>query len=243
MTDPVSPGPREPATTDEELLAAQLAEVVDRSSDEERIYRMHEELTHGFQALAGVGRAVSIFGSARVAPEDPVYVLARATATALAHDGFAIITGGGDGVMEAANRGAQESGALSIGLNIELPFEQRSNPYIDLLLDFHYFFCRKVMFVRYASAFVVMPGGFGTMDEMFEALTLIQTGKIRHFPVVLVGRDYWRGLRDWVHDRMLAQGNISPADLDLIEVVDEPEEVCAIVREAAKLQGTRIARR
>jgi uncharacterized protein (TIGR00730 family) len=223
-----------PATTDEELLAAETATV---ANDAERIARIAAELEQGFASLARIGPAVSVFGSARTLPEDPVYDLARTTARALGDAGFAIITGGGPGAMEAANRGARDVGALSIGLNIELPFEQGANEYLDLELVFHYFFTRKVMFVRYASAFVVMPGGFGTLDELFEALTLIQTGKVRHFPVVLVGRSRWAGLLDWVRDRLIADGHISVADLDLIQIVDDPDEVTAIVSAAARLQG------
>jgi hypothetical protein len=232
---------REPATTDEELLAAELATVATTRSDSERIARMAAELDLGFTALADIGPAVSVFGSARRRPGDAVYELARATGRALASAGFAVITGGGPGVMEAANRGAREGGGPSIGLNIELPFEEPPNNYLDLSLDFHYFFTRKVMFVRYASAFVVMPGGYGTFDELFEALTLIQTGKVRHFPIVLVGHAYWQGLIDWVRGRMLADGNISPEDLEIIHLVEDPAEVTAIVRASAELRGVRIA--
>src|SRR5215210_6174176 len=217
--------PREPRTLDEEILAAQEAAVLSTLTDEDRLERITAELRMGFDALASVGAAASFFGSARTQPDDPDYLLARETARVVGESGMAIITGGGPGLMEAANRGAKEAGALSIGLNIELPFEQGGNPHCDIALEFHYFFARKIMFVRYASGFVVFPGGFGTMDELWEALTLIQTGKIHHFPVVLVGTDYWRGMVDWVSDRMVAEGNIAPADLDLWTLTDDPAEV------------------
>jgi uncharacterized protein (TIGR00730 family) len=181
--------------------------------------------------LAGVGRAVAFFGSARTPPEDRYYELARRVARCLAEADFAVITGGGPGIMAAANRGAQEAGGQSIGLNIELPFEQGLNPWVDLGLEFHYFFTRKVMFVRYSSSFVVFPGGFGTLDELFEALTLIQTGKVRHFPVVLVGSDYWRDMLAWMRERMLGDGKVSPEDIDLLHLSDDPDEVLAIVED------------
>jgi uncharacterized protein (TIGR00730 family) len=196
--------PREPRTLDEELIAAQEAAVLSTLTDEDRIGRISDELRMGFDALAGVGAAASFFGSARTQRDDPDYALARETARIVGESGLAVITGGGPGIMEAANLGARDAGALSVGLNIELPFEQGGNRYCDIALEFHYFFARKIMFVRYASGFVVFPGGFGTMDELWEALTLIQTGKIHHFPVVLVGTGYWRGMVDWVSDRMLS---------------------------------------
>ena len=229
--------PRRAATTDEEVLAAEQTVVASERTDEQRVQRMRDELAMGFQALAAVHRGVAVFGSARTPRDHPSYALARATARALGAAGYSIITGGGPGVMEAANRGAREAGALSVGLNIELPHEQHSNEYLDIGLVFRHFFVRKVMFVRYALAFVVLPGGFGTMDELFEALTLIQTGKIRHFPVLLLDRDYWAGMLDWLRERMLADGNISLADLDLIDVVSGPDEVVAVVQEAALQQG------
>ena len=229
--------PRQPTSTDEELLAAELETVVAVRSDAERIARMAQEMAYGFLALANVGTAVSVFGSSRTAVEDPAYDRARIVARGLAAEGFAVITGGGHGVMEAANRGAQEGGGRSIGLNIELPREQDLNRYVDLGLQFHYFFVRKLMFVRYACAFVVLPGGLGTLDELFEALTLIQTKKIRHFPVILYGRQYWQGLLDWVRDSVLARTNISAADLTLLTLVDEPHEVCEIAGAAAVAQG------
>jgi hypothetical protein len=229
--------PRPPATLDEELLGAELDSVVSTQSDAARIQRIRGELAEGFRALARVGAAVSIFGSARTPRDDPEYALARDTARTLGEAGFAIITGGGPGIMEAANRGARDSGALSIGLNIDLPFEVGINRYVDLPLHFHYFFTRKVMFVRYASSFVVFPGGFGTIDEMFEALTLIQTDKIRHFPVLLVGTDYWRGLVDWLREKMLTEGKISPDDMDLFELTDDPTHVLKVVSSAAHRQA------
>jgi uncharacterized protein (TIGR00730 family) len=228
--------PRHAATTDEELLGADLPTVATERSDAERVERMRDELEMGFEALAGIACGVSIFGSARTPRDHPQYELAREIARTLGAAGFQIITGGGPGEMEAANRGAREVGALSVGLNIELPWEQE-NAYQDISLRFHYFFARKVMFVRYSTAFVVMPGGFGTLDELFEALTLIQTGKVHHFPVLLVGSEYWRGLVDWIHDRLLAEGKISTEDLGLLSVVDDAEQVLETVKSAAELQG------
>ena len=229
--------PREPRTLDEEIIAAQEAAVRSTLTDEDRVERISEELRMGFDTLAGVGKAASFFGSARTAEDDPDYKLARETARVVGESAMAVITGGGPGLMEAANRGAKDAGALSIGLNIELPFEQGGNPHCDISLEFHYFFARKIMFVRYASGFVVFPGGFGTMDELWEALTLIQTGKITEFPVILVGTDYWRGLVDWVADRMLAEGNISADDLELWTLTDEPEEVRDLLMSAAHRQA------
>jgi uncharacterized protein (TIGR00730 family) len=238
----VSAEPRQPSTTDEELFAAELDSVVALRSDRERIELIAAELAYGFESLGDIGPAVSVFGSARTAVEDPAYERARELGRGLAAEGLAVITGGGGGSMEAANRGAQEAGGRSIGLNIELPREQVPNPYVDLGLEFHYFFVRKLMFVRYANAFVVLPGGLGTLDELFEALTLIQTGKISHFPVILYGSDYWNGLREWIRASVLARGNVSAGDLALLEVVDEPDEVCRIVGAAASAQGRRRAR-
>jgi uncharacterized protein (TIGR00730 family) len=228
--------PRHPDTPDEELLAAQVPTVQAELTDRERVDRMGSELDMGFDELRGITRAVSIFGSARLPPGDPDYELARTVARRLGESGFAIITGGGPGIMEAANVGAQDAGARSIGLNIELPFEQDANPHQDLELTFHYFFTRKVMFVRYANAFVVFPGGFGTLDELFEALTLIQTRKIRHFPVMLVGSAYWSGLIAWVREQLLGRGLISPEDMDLFRCTDDPEEVVAVCAHAAERQ-------
>ena len=193
--------------------------------------RVDEELRRGFATLAQVGKAVSIFGSARTPESDPMYAAARDLARRLGEDGFAVITGGGPGIMEAANRGAREAGVPSIGLDIELPDEQAINEWVDVPLEFHYFFTRKVMFVRYASAFVVFPGGFGTLDELFEAATLRQTEKIRWFPVILFGTDYWGGLVDWLRDPVQAEGKISAEDVDLLEVTDDPERVLELVRD------------
>jgi uncharacterized protein (TIGR00730 family) len=233
----VTDEPRPPATLDEELLGAELESVVSTQSDAARIQRIRGELAEGFRALARVGAAVSIFGSARTPRDHPEYVLARETARVLGEAGFAIITGGGPGIMEAANMGARDSGALSIGLNIDLPFEVGINKFVDLPLQFHYFFTRKVMFVRYASSFVVFPGGFGTIDELFEALTLIQTDKIRHFPVLLVGSSYWQGLVDWLRERMLGEGKVSPEDMELFEVTDDPARVLEVVSSAVHRQA------
>jgi uncharacterized protein (TIGR00730 family) len=228
---------RAPRTSDEELLGAEQPLLESVHTDEERVERMRREMGEGFAALAGITRGVSLFGSARTAPEDPDYEQAREVARMLGTAGFSIITGGGPGMMQAANQGARDAGATSVGLNIQLPFEQHFNPYVDIALRFHYFFTRKVMFVRYSCAFVVTPGGFGTMDELFEALTLIQTGKIVHFPVVLLGNRYWDGLLDWLRTAMLAEGKISPQDLDLIQIADDPEHAVAIVERAATRQG------
>jgi uncharacterized protein (TIGR00730 family) len=230
-----------PATPDEELLGAERPAVATERTEQERLDRIRNELVKGYDALADLGCAVSIFGSARTPPDHPDYALARATAHRLGAAGFAVITGGGPGVMEAANRGARDARTTSVGLNIDLPFEQAPNPFQDVELRFHYFFTRKVMFVRYASAFVVFPGGFGTLDELFEALLLIQTGKIRHFPVVLVQRKFWAGMTDWLRDRLAADGMIAPADLDLFTSTDDPDEVVALVRAGAARQGLQLA--
>jgi uncharacterized protein (TIGR00730 family) len=221
---------RQPASADEELLAAEFETVAAVRSDAERIARISEEMAVGFQAL---GR----FGSSLTPVGDPVYERARSLARALAQEGFAVITGGGGGSMEAANRGAQEGGGCSVGLNIVLPSRQALNAYCDLGLQFHYFFVRKLMFVRYACAFLVLPGGFGTLDELFEALTLIQTGKVRHFPVILYGSDYWGGLLEWIRETVLANANIAASDLSLLTVVDDPREVCELAAAAAAAQG------
>jgi uncharacterized protein (TIGR00730 family) len=226
-----------PATPDEELLGAELPTVVTERSEAQRLERINAELARGFGALAGVRRGVSVFGSARTTPEDPDYALARDVARRLGDAGFDVITGGGPGIMEAANRGAQEAGACSVGLNVDLPFEQAPNAYQDIALTFRYFFTRKVMFVRYAGAFVVFPGGFGTLDELFEALVLIQTGKIRDFPVVLVGTAWWGGLLAWMHERLAEEAMVAPADLELVRATDDPAEVVDLVRAGAARQG------
>jgi uncharacterized protein (TIGR00730 family) len=190
-----------------------------------RLFRIIAEFVEGFDTLAPISNAVTFFGSARAQEGDWEYETARQLASKLATEGFAVISGGGPGVMEAANRGTQEAGGTSIGLNIEIPFEQRPNKYIDKLIEFRYFFVRKVMFVKYSIAFVILPGGFGTMDELFEALTLIQTRKIKPFPVFLLGRKYWNGLLTWIRDYMVQQGKVLPEDLEFLHVVDSQEEV------------------
>jgi uncharacterized protein (TIGR00730 family) len=226
-----------PQTTDEELLGAQAASIATEHTETERLARIHDELARGFDALAPITRGVSVFGSARTAQDDPTARLATTVARTLGERGFAVITGGGPGIMEAANRGAREAGACSVGLNIELPFEETPNAYQDISLRFHFFFTRKVMFVRYATAFVVFPGGFGTLDELFEALLLIQTHKIREFPVVLVGTHWWSGLIGWMRERVAAEAMISSGDLELMRCTDDPDEVVAIVERGAVLQG------
>jgi uncharacterized protein (TIGR00730 family) len=197
-------------------------------TDPWRVLRIMGEFVDGFDVLARVGMAVTVFGSARVKEESPYYAAAREVGHGIAKRGYAVITGGGPGIMEAANRGASEAGGLSIGCNIELPHEQSPNPYANLSIDFRYFFVRKTMFVKYSEAFVVFPGGFGTLDELFEALTLIQTGKVKRFPVVLYGSDYWSGLLEWVRARLAVEGMVSGVDLALVQVVDSTDEVCAI---------------
>src|SRR6059058_1878319 len=201
-------------------------------SDPWRVLRIQAEFVAGFDALATLGPAVTFFGSARVRPPDPMYDAARALSAELARRGFAVITGGGPGTMEAANRGAREGRGLSVGLNIELPFEQGLNEYVNLGIEFHYFFVRKTMFVKYAEAFVIFPGGFGTMDELFEALTLIQTKKVSHFPVILYDSKYWGGLINWIQDVMLASEKIFPEDAGLLCLCDDPQEICKIVIDA-----------
>jgi uncharacterized protein (TIGR00730 family) len=207
-----------------------------RGADAERIRDIASEFARGFDALAHVGRAVTVFGSARTPHEHPDYALVQEVAACLGHAGYAIITGGGPGLMEAANRGARDAGVLSIGCNIELPREQALNPYLDIGLRFRHFFARKVMFVRYASAFVIAPGGYGTLDECFEALTLIQTATIRHFPVILLGDGEWDGLLEWLRARVLAEGRIAAGDLAVLQVVKRPSEVCEIVDSAHRRQ-------
>ncbi len=233
--------PRHPRSSDEELLEAETSAILAELTDAQRLLRIQDELRNGFQALGRIGKAVSIFGSARTPPEDQRYEQARALARRLGEEGFAIITGGGPGIMEAANRGARDAGVPSVGLGIELPHEQGMNDYVDLALNFHYFFTRKVMFVRYASGFVVFPGGFGTMDELFEAATLRQTEKIRYFPIVLVGSDYWDGLAGWLRDSMLADRYIAEADLDAIAVCDDLDRVIEIVEDVEHRRPRRAA--
>jgi hypothetical protein len=198
--------------------------------DSWRLFHIIAEFVEGFEALAEIPPAVTIFGSSRARPEDDVYKKAESIATRLAENGFAVITGGGSGVMEAANKGAALAGGQSIGLNIQLPFEQYPNPYSNLNLSFRYFFVRKVMFVKYAVAYIILPGGFGTLDELFEAVTLIQTKKIRPFPVILVGSEYWKGLLDWVKGTVLKEGKISPDDLDILHITDDPEDIIKTIK-------------
>ena len=230
-------------TEDERLLRspAELPPAGPPTSGEAwRVFRIMGEFVEGFETLARLGPAISIFGSARVSEGDSSYEACRETARLLGEAGFGIITGGGPGIMEAANRGAREAGAPSVGCNIELPFEQGSNPWLDVDIRFRYFFVRKTMFLKYAQGFVIFPGGFGTMDELFEALTLIQTGKVHNFPVVVFGTDYWGGLMDWLTGTMLERGKISPEDLAHFIVTDDPEEVRrhVMARVPAPLAGT-----
>ncbi len=224
-------------TQDERLLGHSGAESgTFKETDTWRVLRIQGEFVEGFEELAELGAAVTIFGSARSRAGDPMYEAATETGRLLGEAGFTIITGGGPGLMEAGNRGAREAGAPSVGLNIELPFEQHVNPYVDIEVDFRYFFVRKMMLVKYSQAFVIFPGGFGTLDELFEALTLIQTGKIRNFPVVLFGTEYWSGLLDWLRSTMAAEGKISEADLDLLAVTDSPAEARDMILTSARQQ-------
>ncbi|MFS4455593.1 TIGR00730 family Rossman fold protein [Maribacter sp. 2304DJ31-5] len=202
-----------------------------KTNDSWAIFKIMGEFVNGFERMSQIGPCVSVFGSARTKPGEEYYELAVAVSQKLAESGYGVITGGGPGIMEAGNRGANKAGGTSVGLNIDLPFEQHDNPYIDddKSLDFDYFFVRKVMFVKYSQGFVVMPGGFGTLDELFEAITLIQTEKIGKFPIVLVGTQYWTGLLDWIKNTMLTAKTISASDLDLIQLVDTPEEVIQII--------------
>ncbi|HEX8142667.1 MAG TPA: TIGR00730 family Rossman fold protein [Pyrinomonadaceae bacterium] len=215
-------------TQDEQLLETPKHDEFTRS-DTWRVLRITGEFIEGFDNLASVTRAVAIFGSARTRPEDPQYKLAQETAALLARAGYGMITGGGPGIMEAANRGAFEAGGLSIGCNIELPFEQKGNPYQTRSLTFKYFFVRKTMFVKYSTAFIIFPGGFGTLDELFEALTLIQTRKIKNFPVILFGSEYWSGMIKWLKDVMLKEGKINEADVAMLHLTDSPAEVVEII--------------
>ncbi|MCL2803596.1 MAG: TIGR00730 family Rossman fold protein [Micrococcales bacterium] len=209
-----------------------------RHSDPWRVMRIQSEFITAFDALAHLGSAISVFGSARTRPDQRGYTSARHLGQLLASAGYAVITGGGPGIMEAANRGAQESGGLSVGLGIELPAELGMNPYVNLGVDFRYFFARKVMFVKYANGFVVYPGGMGTLDELFESLTLVQTAKISGFPIVLMGQDYWAGLIDWLRATVARQGNIDEADLDYFTVVETPEEALEAIEANAHLPRT-----
>ena len=221
-----APGPM--VTQDEQLLETPRQDEFTHT-DTWRVFRIMGEFVEGFDELATITRGVSIFGSARTRADNPQYGAAQETAGLLARAGFAVITGGGPGIMEAANKGAFEAGGLSIGCNIELPFEQRPNPYLTRSLTFKYFFVRKTMFVKYSTAFVIFPGGFGTLDELFESLTLIQTRKIKNFPVVLFGKSYWKGMLEWVEAQMLQEGKVAASDLRLLHLTDSPAEVVDIV--------------
>ncbi len=233
MSQRSSGSQRTPVTEDERLLAQVPRERrAFTRTDSWRVLRIMGEFVEGFDTLSDVYSAVTVFGSARTPPEDPYYAKAVETARMLAEEGFPIITGGGPGIMEAANRGCQEGNGLSIGCNIELPFEQGLNPYVERAINFRYFFVRKTMFVKYSTAFIVFPGGYGTMDELFEALTLIQTGKVKYFPVILFGREYWKGLADWLRDRVAGEGKIATQDLDLLHITDSPPEAVQLVRQA-----------
>ncbi len=238
MSTPAESGPgyvATPPTFDQELLcwlSDDPSEV--REHDARLVRAIAAEFAMGFEALAALGPAVTIFGSARIPSTHPSYAQARAVGAALGEAGYAIITGGGGGLMEAANRGARDVGATSVGCNIELPHEQRLNPYLDISLQFRHFFARKVMFVRYAQAFVIAPGGFGTLDELFELLTLIQTATVRHFPAILLGDGEWDGLLRWLRDHALLDGRIDRADLDRLQLTDDPAEVVRIVQASGR---------
>lgn len=231
---PVGGGPRQPRTADEELIAAEELAVISEITDPERVQRVADELRMAFDLLRPVGQGVSVFGSSRALEGTPEYTAARELGAALGRAGHTIITGGGPGAMEAANRGARDAGAPSVGLRIELPFEQGTNEYVDLNVPFHYFFTRKVCFVRYACAFVMMPGGYGTLDEMFETICLIQTGKVRQRPVILMGSSFWDGVVDWTKEQLVGRGFISPGDLDLMHVVDDVDEVVRLCGTASR---------
>jgi hypothetical protein len=236
------PEPRHPTSLDEELLEAESSAILSELTDAQRLLRIQDELRAGFAQLAHIGKAVSIFGSARTARDHPRYAAARDLARQLGEEGYAIITGGGPGIMEAANRGARDAGAPSIGLGIDLPHEQSLNEFVDVGLTFHYFFTRKVMFVRYASGFVVFPGGFGTLDELFEAATLRQTEKIRYFPIVLAGTEYWSGLVQWLHGTVQEDGNIGPDDVRSLVLADDGDAVLEAL-DAVEHRRPRAARR
>ncbi len=236
--------PWEPVTEDEKLLQSTATNEDFTRTDTWRVMRIMGEFIEGFDTLANLDKAVTIFGSARIGPDDPQYENARAVAFELAKAGFAVITGAGPGIMEAANKGAQEGGGRSVGCNIELPFEQGANPYVDTLVNFRYFFVRKTMFIKYSCAFIIFPGGFGTLDELFESLTLIQTGKIYQFPVILFGRHYWAGLLRWLQTRLLTEGKIAQGDMDLMLLTDDPAEAAnAVIASYESQMGTPAARK
>ncbi len=244
---PISEFTKKPGqeTEDERLFSREAEREVppEMAPDAWRVFRIMGEFVEGFDTLARLGPAVSVFGSARIAEDDRFYQAAERTARLLAGEGFAVVTGGGPGIMEAANKGATEGGGESVGCNIELPFEQGMNRWVQTAINFRYFFVRKTMFVKYAEAFVIFPGGFGTMDELFEALTLIQTGKVRDFPVILFGSEYWSGLLEWLRGTMVAEGKIHPEDLELLVVTDSPEEVVRTVVDCYERSRRRAAER
>jgi uncharacterized protein (TIGR00730 family) len=221
---------KEEAMTEKQYLINEIT-----IEDSWRMFRIMAEFVDGFEALSKYHPAVSIFGSTRIRPGDEAYQRAEQIGKLLAENGFAVITGGGPGVMEAANKGAISAGGKSIGLNIELPLEQKPNPYTNITLNFRYFFVRKVMFVKYAVAYIILPGGFGTMDELLESITLIQTKKIKPFPVILVGSNYWRGFLEWIKEVVLKEGKISSSDLEILQVIDEPVEIVKAIKKTVIL--------
>jgi len=231
------PNAQNPATLGEEIICAERRAIASTRTDAQRLELIERELRQGFETLGDLGPAVCVFGSARNDPDDPLYARAREIGRALGEAGFAVITGGGPGLMEAANLGAQDVGATSVGLNILLPHEQHMNPYVDIGLTFDYFFTRKLMFVRYSRSIVALPGGYGTLDELFEVMTLIQTGEAIDHPVVLVGSDYWSGLLDWVRAELLGGGRISAADFEIPTLADEISEIVAIACEGTDVAG------
>lgn len=232
-----SPAPKPPDSLGQEIVSAEQRDVISTRTDPERLALIEHELRIGFETLAALGPAVCVFGSARTGPDSLEYARAREVGRALGKAGLAVVTGGGPGTMEAANRGAQDAGATSVGLGIKLPLEQKMNAYVDLGLTFDYFFTRKLMFVRYSQAFVIFPGGYGTLDETFELLTLNQTGEAVRHPVAFVGAGYWSGLVDWIRAELLGPGRISPADLELFRVTDDVEEIVAIARSGTDVAG------
>ena len=233
LVSPSDPVPQEQVKEEQHALDRAL-HLDFTLTDPWRVFRIMSEFVDGFDALAHVPPSVAVFGSARLKPDSSAYQAAEETALLLAKAGFGIITGGGPGIMEAANKGAQEGDSCSIGCNIELPFEQASNPHLDISVDFSYFFVRKTMFIKYSEAFIIFPGGFGTMDELFEALTLIQTKKVNHFPVILYDSAFWGGMVNWINQSMLELGTVSLEDTQLLHLSDDPEEICQIVVEAYK---------
>ncbi len=237
MNGPSPTDPVPPPTLGEEIICAEQPRVAATKTDAERLALIDRELRHGFETLSDLGPAVCVFGSARTPESDPLYTRSREIGRAIGEAGFAVITGGGPGLMEAANRGARDAGATSVGLNILLPHEQGLNPYCDISLTFDYFFVRKLMFVRYSRSIVVLPGGYGTLDELFEVMTLIQTGEAIDHPVVLVGSDYWSGLLDWVRSALLEAGRISPDDFEIPTLADSTSEIVAIACEGTEVGG------